>query len=305
MYMEAIKLAIDWTPNVNHIGFFVARDIGLYEKNGITLEIHNPLDDNYRITPAKKLELDLADFAIAPFETIISLNNKIDKVDAIGVFAILQNDLSSIATLRESNINSPRDLDNTIYASYKARYEDQIVKQMIINDGGTGNIHIIYPDKLGIWNTLLEGKATATWIFDNWEGIEAETKNIQLQKFKMSDFGIPYGYSPVLLTKQTNITTKKDLYIRFLKATKEGFLYAKNNIDESISILQKYLTAYDLQHIDLIKSFKATVPHFGDEKNCGEMEEDRVISFLEWIVEQQLETKLILEQHLYTNELLE
>ena len=303
--MELIKLAIDWTPNVNHIGFYVARDIGLYEKNGIILEILNPLDDNYQITPAKKLELNLADFAIAPFETIISLNNKSDKVDAIGVFAILQNDLSSIATLKESGINSPRDLDNTIYASYKARYEDQIVKQMIINDGGKGEINIIYPDKLGIWNTLLEGKATATWIFDNWEGVEAETNNIQLQKFRMSDFGIPYGYSPMLLTKQTNSKNKKDVYARFLKTTKEGYLYAKSHIDEAISILQKYLTEYDLKHVDLRKSFETTIPHFGDEFSCGKMETNRVDSFLTWIVEQELETKLILEQQLYTNELLE
>jgi len=48
------------------------------------------------------------------------------------------------------------------YASYQARYEDHIVKQMIRNDGGNGDIQITYPDKLGIWNTLLQGKVDAT-----------------------------------------------------------------------------------------------------------------------------------------------
>ena len=74
----------------------------------------------------------------------------------------------------------PKDLDGKIYASYRARYEDHIVKELIKNDGGTGDIQLIYPEKLGIWNTLLQHNADATWIFNNWEGIEAESKNIAL-----------------------------------------------------------------------------------------------------------------------------
>ncbi|MFT5965569.1 MAG: hypothetical protein ACI8V9_000596 [Flavobacteriaceae bacterium] len=30
---------------------------------------------------------------------------------------------------------------------------------MVKNEAGTGLMEIVYPDKLGIWNTLLEGKA--------------------------------------------------------------------------------------------------------------------------------------------------
>jgi hypothetical protein len=45
--------------------------LGLYNKVDIELEIKSPAADNYSITPAKKLEQGIADFAIAPFETII------------------------------------------------------------------------------------------------------------------------------------------------------------------------------------------------------------------------------------------
>lgn len=109
--------------------------------------------------------------------------------------------------------------DNKIYASYKARYEDAIVKQMIINAGGKGTIRILYPDKLGIWNTLLENKADATWIFDNWEGVEALTKGIQLKKFRLKDYGIPYAYSPVLISHADKLNHNQELYANFVKAT--------------------------------------------------------------------------------------
>jgi ABC-type nitrate/sulfonate/bicarbonate transport system substrate-binding protein len=303
--MIKLKLALDWTPNINHIGFLLAKELGFYKQQGIDLEILNPQDDNYAMTPGKKLELGVADFAIAPFETVISLNNKVNQVQAIAIYAILQKDLSCIATLKSSNITSPKLLDGKTYASYKARYEDQIVKQMIKNDGGEGDLNIIYPDKLGIWNTLLSGKANATWIFDNWEGIEASSKNIELDKFTLDEFNIPYGYSPIVLTKKENITKHKVPYSEFIKATQKGFLFTKNNLTESVDILKRYVTEYDLKNIDLEKSISFSIPHFGDESNCGVMKQERVLSFTKWLVDKGLEDKVILNQNLFTNELFE
>lgn len=303
--MKKLKLAIDWTPNVNHIGFIVAKQLGFYREQGIDLEIINPLDDNYSITPGKKLELHLADFAIAPFETVISLNNKAIPFEAVAIYAILQNDLSCIASLKSSNLSSPRLLDGKTYASYKARYEDHIVKEMIKNDGGTGDVHIIYPEKLGIWNTLLNGTADSTWIFDNWEGIEASGKGIELNKFNLSDFNIPYGYSPIVLTNRENIIKEKALYSNFVKATQKGFLYARNNIKESATILKLFVTAYDLKNIDLETSISFSAAHFGDDSNCGMMKEERVSEFTQWLVSKGIEDQAILHQRLFTNELFE
>ena len=303
--MIKLKLALDWTPNVNHIGFFIANELGFYKEQGIDLEILNPKDDNYSMTPGKKLELDFADFAIAPFETVISLNNKVNQVQAMAIYAIMQKDLSSIVTLKSSNITSPKLLDGKTYASYKARYEDHIVKEMIKNDEGKGDLNIIYPEKLGIWNTLLTGNADATWIFDNWEGIEASGKNIELNNFTLGEFDIPYGYSPVVLTKMENLIKQKGLYSKFIKATKKGFLYPKNNLIESTEILSRYVTEYDLNNIDLEKALLFSIPNFGDFSSAGFMNQDRVSGFIQWLVDKGLENETILNQSLFTNELLE
>jgi ABC-type nitrate/sulfonate/bicarbonate transport system substrate-binding protein len=300
-----INLALDWTPNINHIGIFIARHLGYYEQKGINLQIINPLDDNYAITPGKKLEMNMVDFAIAPFETVISLNNKKNKVDALAVFAILQEDLSSIATLKTLGINLPNQLDNKTYASYKARYEDHIVKQMVINNGGKGIVKIVYPDKLGIWNTLLNGEADSTWIFDNWEGVEAKRRNVELNTFRMSDFGIPYCYSPVILTRKENIAKHRAAYLQFINATKQGYLFAKENPLQAVSVFQNYLTEHDLNNIDIQKSLEITAQHIGNGSTCGMMKAERVSTFLTWLVENKLEEPIILNQELYTNELIQ
>ena len=203
--MKKIKLALDWTANTNHSGFYVAKDKGFYEEVGLAVELLTPDVDNYEVTPAKKVEMGNADIALCPFESVLSYNTKNQQFDAVAIATIFREDISSIAVLEDSGIHRPKDLDGTSYASYKARYEDKIVAQMVKNDGGKGELKIVYPDKLGIWETLLSGKYEATWIFANWEGVHAKNKGARLRTFKMSDFGIPYGYSPVILGSRNKI----------------------------------------------------------------------------------------------------
>lgn len=302
--MSTFKIALDWTPNVNHIGLYVAQELGYYHELGIDLEVVNPLTDNYELTPGKKLDLGLVDLAIAPFETVISLHTKKNTVDAVALFAILQEDLSSIASLETTRLRSPSDLDGKHYASYKARYEDHIVREMIKKDGGTGDMRISYPDKLGIWNTLLQNKADATWIFDNWEGIEAEAKHIELTKFSLADFGIPYCYSPVILAKKSTVATHTAEYTHLMKATQRGYRYAATHQAEAVEILLSHLTAYDKEHIDVARALAVTAPYLGDDATCGTMKPERVSAFLHWLVEHGLEDEKILTYSLFTNELL-
>jgi ABC-type nitrate/sulfonate/bicarbonate transport system substrate-binding protein len=301
--MQTLSIALDWTPNTNHVGIFVAQQLGFYEELGLEVAIVHPLADNYQVSPGKKLELDEVDFSIAPFETVISLNNKPNKVHAVAIFALLQEDLSCIVSLKGGEIKRMKDLDGKIYASYKARYEDLIVKEMIKADGGAGEPVLQYPDRLGIWNTLLEGKADATWIFDNWEGVEAATHGVELRKFYLSQHGIPYGYSPVIFTKKESLEANRALYSHFVEATRRGYLHASSNQSEACQILNPHLTPYDQQQVDLKKSLEVSAPFFGDAATCGKMKPARVQAFLDWLVGHGLEDSRILKQDLYLNEL--
>ncbi len=287
--MEKLKLALDWTPNINHIGFFVAQEKGFYEELGLEVFIADPSLDNYGVTPAKKVELGLVDFALCPTESIISYRTKETPFDLIAIAAILQEDLSAIVVKGDSGINSPKDLDHKIYSSYRARYEDGIVKEMIKNDGGEGNLTVVYPDKLGIWNTLLKGEADATWIFLNWEGVQVEYSLHRLQYFKMRDYAIPYSYSPVIAASESKISENKTQYSAFIQATKKGFLYCQESPAAAAKILAHYIPPHD-QGINLERALELSAPYFGTEETWGRLEQTIVDDFLQWIYEKKLET---------------
>ena len=301
--MKKIKIALDWTANTNHTGFFVAQDKGFYQELGLDVTILTPDMDNYQTTPAKKVELGEADFALCPMESIISYQTKTNPFKLIAAATIFKEDLSAIAVLRESGIHSPKDLDGKIYASYQARYEDSIVRQMIKNAGGEGEIKITYPQKLGIWETILQKQTDATWIFLNWEGVQAEEKGIDLRLFKMKDYGIPYSYSPVIALGKERMSTHLQSYKDFITATKSGFVFAKNNPLEAAELLKKYLTKEDLEY-DIVKIQAYTSAHYAEEKSWGEMDRGEVELFLKWLAENGLESQDLRVENLITDRLL-
>ncbi|MGD1944756.1 MAG: ABC transporter substrate-binding protein [Croceivirga sp.] len=287
--MKHLKLALDWTPNTNHIGFFVARALGFYEEVGVDLELLNPQDDNYSVTPAKKVENGMAHMALCPFESIISYRTKNEPFDAVAIATIFQEDLSAVVVLEDSEIKSPKDLDDCSYASYKARYEDDIVRAMIRNDGGEGNIKLHYPEKLGIWNTLLTKKYDSTWIFTNWEGVQAEQQGVALRNFKLSDYNIPYGYSPVIMASNEVVEKDKSTFEKFLAGTKKGFLFAKEHPEKASTILATLVSEQDAD-INLLVSQQRSISAYGPDEEWGKIKKQRVSTFLNWLSRNGLET---------------
>ena len=265
--LKTFKLALDWTPNINHIGFFVAQKKEFYQEKGIVLEIISPEADNYEYSPAKKVELGLADIALCPTESIISFRTKDSPFKLMAIATLFQRDVSAIAVREDSNVNRPMDLDSKSYASYGARYEDLIVKELIKKDGGAGDLDIRYPDRLGVWNALINQNLDATWIFLNWEGIQRPN----FKFFKFEDYGIPYSYSPLVVVPHLLIERSKDELRRFLSATKKGLLYAIKHTEESTNILRPYVPLEE-RDIDLINSLEYSKDYYGDDETFGKID---------------------------------
>jgi ABC-type nitrate/sulfonate/bicarbonate transport system substrate-binding protein len=308
--MEKIILALDWTPNTNHSGFFVAASKGFYQEEGLEVILRSPEEDQYQSTPAKLVAEGKAHLAIAPSESIIAYQSQLDRPSLMAIAAILQEDVSAIVALSSSDIHSMKDLDGKRYASYDARFEDLIVSEMIKKDGGKGQHIKITPEKLGIWDTLLNGQAEATWVFMPWEGIMARRKNVGLKTFFLKDYQIPYGYSPVILGAETFLNSQKATIKKFLKATRKGFESAIANPAEAIQILSQSGTQPELQDLDfLLQSQEFIHPFYKNEQaEWGEMNSSRWDGFVQWLHEQHMLSKEelveIKSKKLYTNEFL-
>ena len=302
--MDQIKIALDWTPNsqpttawlpierrcltslANHTGIFLAQDSGAYAKSNLKVDIVSPDSDNYETTPAAKLAKGEVDIALAPTESVLAYRLSSNPVPLKAVAAVLARDASAIATLSSSGIKRPRDLDGKRYASYGARFEDQIVREMIRADGGRGDIQIVKPPKLGIWETILNGEADATWIFEAWEGVEAKSQGIALTYFHMGDVGIPYGYSPVMLINETapNAGAVKS----FLHTTREAYSQATVKPPDGVESLLKHAPVASKSFVKDSQEFLSKDKYYGEAGTWGVMDENRWRAWISWLQDKKL-----------------
>src|SRR5690349_14105127 len=131
--LGTVRLALDWTPNTNHTGFYVARANGWYKDAGVDLKILP-----YGTTAPEAL------IAAGQTECGISFQDALTFAAAggapiVSVMAILQHTAQEIAVLASSDIQRPRQLDGKTYAGFGYPNEVPTLQSVIKADGGKGS----------------------------------------------------------------------------------------------------------------------------------------------------------------------
>ena len=218
--LERVRLVLDWTPNTNHTGFFVADRQGWYRDAGIELEVL-PYSGSAAETI---LGAGQADFGIAFQSSLVFARTS--GLPIVSTMAIVQHVATEIAVKAgRTDIKTPKDLDGKTYAGFGLPYEVPMLQQVIRNAGGTGKFEVVTL-KAAAYEALYAGAADFTVPFVTWEGIEADLRKQALRTFRYTDFGFPDFYQVVLAANQEWMGKHKDLARRFVRATVRGFEFA-------------------------------------------------------------------------------
>ena len=311
----SIRLALDWTPNTLHTPILVAASQGYYKDAGLEVTILSPESDSYAQTPAKKLLAGEVELAICPSDSVIAYatgkegTDKNKKIQAI--FALLDKDASTILCSSRSGIERPRDLDDKVYGSYNARYEDDIIRTMIRNDGGKGSVKIAQNTaKLDLFNVLTmpnQGKMEkgddvsqsidATWIFHPWEGLKAAKMGFEGVEFNMGDYGIPYGYSPVIARALHGPLNDKQV-ASFNEATRKAYMFVHDQHEETVKILQSWCKD---ESADFLSESLKDIQKYARPGDFGRMTDDKWTQFLAFLQNRELLHEELNLSELYIN----
>jgi ABC-type nitrate/sulfonate/bicarbonate transport system substrate-binding protein len=225
-----VRLALDWTPNTNHTGFFAARHEGWYGDAGIVVDILP-----YATTaPEALLAAHQADCGIS-FQDSMTFAVAAG-ADITSVMAILQKTGSAIAVLESSAIQRPKDLDGKTYAGFGYPNEEPTLKAVITADGGTGDFDTVTLNEAA-YDALYNKRADFTIVFTAWEGVEAGQRGISLRYFHFSDYGFPEFYQVVLACDRQFLEKFPDVARRFVRTTVQGFELAARDPDRAAQIL--------------------------------------------------------------------
>ena len=225
-----VRLALDWTPNTDHTGFYVARSKGWYAAAGIDLQIL-PYGST---TPETLLAAHQAECGIS-FQDSLTFAVAAG-ADIVSVAAILQRSASAIAVLADGPITRPRLLDGKTYAGFGYPNEVPTLKAVIKADGGTGDFKVATLNGAA-YEALYNRQADFTIPFTAWEGVEATERGIKLRYFQFSDYGFPDFYQVVLACDRQWLQREPDAARRFVAATVKGFSVAAKGPDAAAAIL--------------------------------------------------------------------
>lgn len=232
--LESVKLMLDYTPNTNHTGLYVAQQLGYFTEEGLDVEIIAPAQSGTTASVAT----NNIQFGISVQENITLA--RVAGLPVVSLAAIIQHNTSGFASPVDKNIQSPKDFEGKIYGGWGSPIEEATIHSVMKADGADFN-------KLSIINmgdsdffSAVKRDIDFAWIYYAWTGIEAELRHEQLNMIYLQDYddALDY-YTPVVITNETMINEHSDQVQKFMNAVKRGYEYAIANPDEAAELLLK------------------------------------------------------------------
>lgn len=295
-----ISVVLDWTPNTNHTGLYVAQEKGFFEEEGIEIELVQPPEDGAEALVAT----GKAPFGIGFQDTLASAFAKDEPMPITAIAAIIQHNTSGIISLKGNGIESPKGLMGKRYATWDLPIEKAIVKSVIESDGGNFEEINMIPTYVTDVVTALKTDIDAVWIFYAWDGIATKVKGLETDYFNFADIDPVFDYySPVIIANNTFLNENEELTKKFLNGVRKGYEFAIENPEEAAAILINAVPELDEELIIesqqwLANQYKAEVEQW------GYIDPIRWNAFYNWLNEKELIEKSIPENTGFSNDYL-
>lgn len=287
--LQKVTIVLDWTPNTNHTGIYVAKEKGFYKNAGLDVDIEQPPEDG----ALSLLASGKAQFAISFQEEIAAAITASKPLDVTAVAALIQHNDSGIVSLRRKEITSPRHMEGMRYATWDSPVEQAILRDVISRDGGNySKVKMVSTDVENIV-AALQTNIDCVWGYYPQEGITCTVKGLQTNYFYFRDLDPALDfYTPVLASSNSYLKSNPQTAKKFLKATAKGYEFAISEPDASANILLQSVKGLDRQIVLkgqrwLKNQYKAEV------KQWGYIDPKRWNRFYAWLYANKAITKKI------------
>jgi len=297
---QKIKIVLDWVPNTNHTGLYVAKDLGYFKEAGLDVEIVQPPEGS----TTALIGAGGAEFGISFQDTLAKSFAKENPVPVTAVAAILQHNTSGIISLKEKGIDSPKKLEGKKYATWEDNIEQAILKKLVTDDKGDFSKVKLTPYTITDVVTGLKTDVDAVWVYYAWDGIATERAGLQTNFLKIRDYGEELDYySPVIIANNDFLKKNPEIAKKVLKAIKKGYEYAMKNPEESAKILVKNSPELDINLVTASQKW-ISKEYQSDAKEWGIIDGNRWNRFYEWLYKNKAVEREIPKNFGYSNEYL-
>jgi len=230
---DRVTLALDWVPNTNHAGIYVAQAKGYLERQGIDLRIlpYTGASTDVLVSAGK------ADLGISFVPSL--LVSRASGLRVRSVADILKRNEEALAVLADSRFRRPRDLAGSTYGGFGAPFEVPLWGAIIRADGGDPSFRTATLNTAA-YEALYKRRVDFSSIFLGWEGIEARQRGIRLRLFKPARYlGAAGSYpSVIMIASDEGIADRAPVLRRALAALRQGYTFASRHPADTARILE-------------------------------------------------------------------
>ncbi len=286
--LTEITFVLDWTPNTNHTGLYVAQAKGYFEDAGLKVNIIQPPEDgatNMVASGQAQFGIDFQDYLPPVFTSD-------EKVPVVAVAAILQHNTSGIISLKEDGIDSPKGLEGKNYATWDLPVEKAMMQNIVEADGGDFSKVNLIPEYVENEPAALQQDIDAIWVYYAWAGISCKQAGLDTNMIYFKDITPEFDYySPVIITNSDWAAENPDIARAFLEAVKNGYEFAIDNPDEAADILCEQVPELDKE---LVKESQEWISgqYKAEVEQWGYIDQARWDAFFKWLSDNNLSDEI-------------
>ena len=294
----SVRMALDWYPNSNHLGLYIAQEKGYFAEEGLNVTIYTPVDPSTILQTVGK---GSDDFGISYQPDVLLARGQ--GVPVVSVAGMVQHPLNSVMALRSSGITTPKDLVGKKVGYPGIPTNEPLLDTMLKADGARGleDVELVNVG-FDLVPALLSGSVDAiVGAYWTHESILAENEGYPINIMRMEEWGVPDYYELVLVASEDTIKDRPDLVERFVRALRRGYEDAIADPQAGVDILLRGTKdevdeAIERPGADLL------VPVWRTETvRFGEQDSSRWEEFTRWMQENGLLSEEVGADDAFTN----
>ena len=282
---EQIMFVLDWTPNTNHTGVYVAQEKGYFEEAGLDVKIVQPPEDGAEALVAT----GKAQFGVSFQDTLAPTYATDSPLPITAVAAIIQHNTSGILSRKGEGIDVPKGMENHKYATWDGMIETAMIQNVVEEDGGDySKVEMIPSTVTDEYSALQSKQVDCLWVYYAWAGMATKVKGLETDYFAFKDINPVFDYyTPVIIGNDIYLEEHEDTAKAFLQAVKKGYEYAMENPEDAAKILVKQVPELD-EEIAIASQQWLADQYQAEAKYWGYIDADRWNAFYEWVSKEGL-----------------
>lgn len=295
---KEVTLVLDYLPNTNHTGIYVAQKNGYFKEEGLKVNIIEPGDNN---TSAALVAAGKGQFGVSYQEDVTYALTAQDPMPIKAIATIIQHNTSGFVALKDSGITSPKDFEGKTYAGWQSPSEEAVINAVMKSvNADPSKLKMVGADGNGL--SQLNSGIDLLWEFKGWAITKAEMEGMNFNYMPLNELDerLDY-YTPVIITNNEMLEKDSQTVQKFMNAVKKGYKYAIDNPDASAEILHEYIPDYDIAFLKKSQAYLSE-EYAKDAQSWGVMKDSVWDGYTDFMYENGLIDKKISADTQYTNE---